>query len=403
MASDTSNTWKMMIMPMSPISMATSSSTMLKPCAETRCREGCIALGRARIDVGDHRVVVRRESLRRLFGQAPFDGDLHGRPGRCRGRGRNGIGQRHDRRLVWPVRKLGLHLVVPGPDFQGRHSRSGVSVTTDIPVVGPHLAEQLLHEERRLAAILGAGHVLDRNGLHSHHGEDADRENEDRHQGLDQHHAALAAPRRKSRACAHHRLSSHGNAGQPRGSGGAKAGSHMRVLPPELMMMRSGRIALGETLRLVRSILLMLGVPSAFATTFPSAAKVTVLAACGAGGTGGDGTNTDVARAPGEPSALVRFWRIRPGGGTGCPLSVTASHAPVGSARLTTQLTETGAVTESLAKTQVEVKSETSWKRTGVLRRTASPRATCRPLSVASAAARICWFCSHSAKPGAPS
>src|SRR5256885_1645010 len=114
-------------------------------------------------------------------------------------------------------------------------------------------------------------------------------------------------------------------------------------------------------------------------------------------------SNTDVARALGEPSALVRFWRIRPAGDGVCPLSVTASHAPVGSARLTTQLTETGAVTESLAKTQVEVKSETSWKRTGVLRRTASPRATCRPLSVASAAARICWFCSHSAKPGAPS
>src|SRR5256885_12735090 len=114
-------------------------------------------------------------------------------------------------------------------------------------------------------------------------------------------------------------------------------------------------------------------------------------------------SNTDVARALGEPSALVRFWRIRPAGDGVCPLSVTASHAPVGSARLTSQLTETGVVGESLDKTQVEVKSETSWKRTGVLRRTASPRATCRPLSVASAAARICWFCSHSTKPGTPS
>src|SRR6266581_4958956 len=95
MPSDTWNTWKMMIMPMSPISMATSSSTMLKPRAETRCREGRIALGRARIDVGDHGVAVRRKPLRHLFGQAPSDGDLHGRPGRHRGRSRDGIGQRH--------------------------------------------------------------------------------------------------------------------------------------------------------------------------------------------------------------------------------------------------------------------------------------------------------------------
>src|SRR5947207_11106663 len=104
----------------------------------------------------------------------------------------------------------------------------------------------------------------------------------------------------------------------------------------------------------------------------------------------------DVACALGAPAALARIWSIRPGGGTGWPLSVGASHAPAGSATLTTQLTETGVVSESLDKTQLELKSETSAKRTGVLRRTASPRATCKPLSVASAAARICWFCSHS-------
>src|SRR5256885_10783362 len=63
-------------------------------------------------------------------------------------------------------------------------------------------------------------------------------------------------------------------------------------------------------------------------------------------------SNTDVARALGEPSALVRFWRIRPAGDGVCPLSVAASHAPVGSARLTSQLTETGVVGESLDKTQ---------------------------------------------------
>src|SRR5204863_3232585 len=108
----------------------------------------------------------------------------------------------------------------------------------------------------------------------------------------------------KSRACAHRRLSFHGNAGQPRVSETARDGSHMRMLPPALMTRRSGRLASAPILLLVRSILLMLGVPSAFAVTFPSAAKVTVLAACvGAAG----GTNTDVARALGEPSALVRF------------------------------------------------------------------------------------------------
>src|SRR6267378_1037187 len=345
-------------------------------------------------------MAVRGKVLCLLFGRAPSDDNLHGRPGRRGRRSRDEIGQRHARKLGCPVRKPGLHLVDPGLDFRGRRSRSGVCVSADIAVVGPHLREQLLSQERRLAAILGAGHVLDRNGLHSHHGEDSDRENEDRHQGLDQHHAALAALSRKSRACAHHRLSFHGNAGQPRGSGSARAGSHMRMLPPGLTTMRSGRIAPGETLGLVRSILLMLGVASAFATMFPSAAKVTALAACGAGGAGGDGTNTDVARALGEPSALVRDWTIW--GLAGSAGSALVSHLPVGSRRLTTQLTETGAVTESLAKTQVEVRSETSWKRTGVLLRTASPRATCRPLRVASAAARICWFCSHSAKPGAP-
>ena len=75
----------------------------------------------------------------------------------------------------------------------------------------------------------------------------------------------------------------------------------MRMLPPELTTRRSGRIALGETLGLVTSILTMLGVPSAFAMTFPKAAKVTVLAACGVGAAGGVGTNTEIATALGEP------------------------------------------------------------------------------------------------------
>src|SRR6266513_2821484 len=85
------------------------------------------------------------------------------------------------------------------------------------------------------------------------------------------------------------------NAAQPRVSETARDGSHMRMLPPALMTRRSGRLASAPILLLVRSILLMLGVPSAFAVTFPSAAKVTVLAACGTGGAGGEGTNMDVA------------------------------------------------------------------------------------------------------------
>src|SRR5947207_13331161 len=97
----------------------------------------------------------------------------------------------------------------------------------------------------------------------------------------------------------------------------------------------------------------------------------------------------DVACALGAPAALARIWSIRPGGGTGWPLSVGASHAPVGSARLTTQLTETGVVSESLDKTQLELKSETSAKRTGVLRRTGSPRATRKPVRGPSARARL--------------
>ena len=44
--------------------------------------------GRTRIDVGDHRVAVRRKPLCHLVGQAPSDGDLHGRPRRHGGRSR---------------------------------------------------------------------------------------------------------------------------------------------------------------------------------------------------------------------------------------------------------------------------------------------------------------------------
>src|SRR5882672_267246 len=368
--------------------------------AEAALGQGCGSVhgsARSRVDVGGHGVVVRRKPLGDLFGQAPPDNDLHGGSGRSH-RIRNLIAERNDRRLVRAVRELALDLVDPGLDLLRGRSRARIGVGADVPVVGPHLREQLLREKRRFAAVFGARHVLDRHALHPHHREDADREDQDRDQRLDQHDAALATRRRGWRSCAHIRLPFHGHAGQPRGSVAASAGSHRRVLPPGLTMMRRGRLASAAILVLVTSILTMLGVPSAFAVTFPSDEKVTVVAASAAAGAGGAGTNTAVAKAFGEPSALERDWTIC--GFAGSAGSDFTSHLPVGSPRLTTQF---GAVCGSFVSAQLDVRSETNWKRTGPLMRTPSARATCRPFSAASAAERICWFCSHSEKAGAPS
>ena len=96
--------------------------------------------------------------------------------------------------------------------------------------------------------------------------------------------------------------------------------------------------------------------PSAFATTLPSGANVTVVAAAG----------VIVSTALGEPSSCARLWTTTP-----VPTSVTV---------------------------QAVAGPETNC--TGTLRRIAAARATCRPLRVASLAARNCWFCSHSLKFG---
>ena len=94
------------------------------------------------------------------------------------------------------------------------------------------------------------------------------------------------------------------------------------------------------------------------------------------------------------PSLPDCFWMIR-----GAVVSDGAtSHCEVGSARLTTQLSE------PVESAQPEVRLLTSWKRTLVLRRTASVRARFSPCSRLSAAVRIFVFwinVCHAGKPRA--
>src|SRR5437870_308096 len=68
MPSDTSNTWKMMTVPMSAMAIATISSTMLMP--------ACRAL--VAIDGRHDGVVVHRKPLGGFLGRAPEHFDLHG-------------------------------------------------------------------------------------------------------------------------------------------------------------------------------------------------------------------------------------------------------------------------------------------------------------------------------------
>src|SRR5262245_2563875 len=75
MPSDTSNTWKMMIVPMSAMAIATISSTMLMPRAVRRLRIALMAS--VRVHGGHHRVVVGGQALRGLFRGLPEDFDLH--------------------------------------------------------------------------------------------------------------------------------------------------------------------------------------------------------------------------------------------------------------------------------------------------------------------------------------
>src|SRR5712691_238494 len=90
MPSETSNTWKMMIMPISPISMATISSTMLKPREAERWRDWGMARSLDE-DRHDRHVTVRRQAERGLLREQPENLDLDRRPvRRCKGRHRGG-------------------------------------------------------------------------------------------------------------------------------------------------------------------------------------------------------------------------------------------------------------------------------------------------------------------------
>src|SRR5450759_5770103 len=96
-----------------------------------------------------------------------------------------------------------------------------------------------------------------------------------------------------------------------------------------------------------------------------------------------------------EPWAPARTWMMAGAGGFGSPGSALGlPHAPVGSARLTTQLVPEVDSAQLLSRVLV------SWKRTGVLRRTDSARASMSPLWIASAAERIWLFCSRLLKLG---
>src|SRR3954466_10306704 len=86
MPSDTSNTWKMMMVPMSEMAMATISSTMLMPAAWRRLRMAFMAS--VPVHGGEHRVVVGGQALGCLFRRAPENLDLDRRA--LGGRQRNG-------------------------------------------------------------------------------------------------------------------------------------------------------------------------------------------------------------------------------------------------------------------------------------------------------------------------
>src|SRR5215813_5286872 len=75
--SETSNTWKMMITPISPITIAIISSIMLKPRSNARFEKVRMGSGGVVGDICDHRVLVRRDTLRRFLGQSPEHGNLH--------------------------------------------------------------------------------------------------------------------------------------------------------------------------------------------------------------------------------------------------------------------------------------------------------------------------------------
>src|SRR5262245_32675879 len=79
MPSDTSNTWKMMMVPIRAMAIATISSTMLMPACRMCVRMVSSLLLLVPIHGRGDRVVVRRKVLRFFLRVAPEDLDLHRR------------------------------------------------------------------------------------------------------------------------------------------------------------------------------------------------------------------------------------------------------------------------------------------------------------------------------------
>src|ERR671915_1413306 len=127
----------------------------------------------------------------------------------------------------------------------------------------------------------------------------------------------------------------------------------MRIVPPELMVMRRQRIGSSPAAVLqapLFGLVMSIWVNAAGAVggwiSRPRPLNHTLL------------PPVAVTTAFGEPSALARFWMI-------CGASVSEAscwHAPLASVRLTTQFLPV------VDNAQAEVRLSTSWKRTVVLR-----------------------------------
>src|SRR5438046_7986737 len=161
--------------------------------------------------------------------------------------------------------------------------------------------------------MLRVGDVLDTDRLQPDDGQDADRENEDRDQRLEQHDAVL--PFRCLRVSSHGALRPQ----HDRGSVTPTTGSHIRRLPPPETSTRRQRIGpAGWQLPpagLLTSNCVTVAEASGFASTLPSGANVTVVAAAG----------VIVSTAFGESTSCTRLWTVTP-----VPASVTG-RAELGS------------------------------------------------------------------------
>ena len=132
----------------------------------------------------------------------------------------------------------------------------------------PHLRDDAIGEERCLSPVLGFAQVLDRGSLHADDGQNAHREDEDRDEGLQEHHAGLLA------ACTDTIHMPVSYQVHRRASPGGALGSHIRIVPDSDTTMRSGRGASVDTDD-VKSSDVMFSEPSAFPVGPPMASKVT--------------------------------------------------------------------------------------------------------------------------------